>query len=282
MINFFRSAFTWKEHPWKPDPSYKWKGGFVGDAGEVYHVRFNLESRCQVVEDATGNSADFFLGSPCRSEYTIARRNLFQVPSSEYRMVFSRKSSLRVARRPSNESEPGSITSLAEDFQDYSIDIRTYDKTEDLQTLQAIVGATLNNDVMSAFSTYRDRGFTVTVEYPVNLININPEAPQFQVCTGPVLLPDLATWNGEEVERVFLADVAISALDWVEFILRREVEASTEERAWLDQPRGRDRLELVDPNNIPPGYSLARPKPFVFNETWELEATNVLTRALNV
>jgi len=281
MINFFRSAFTWKEHPWKPDPIYKWKGGFVGEAGESYQVRFNLESRCQVVEDATETCAEFFLGSPCRSEYTIAKRNLFQVPSSEYRMVFSRKSSLIASRRPSNESEPRSITSLAEDFQDYTIDIRTYDETEDLATTQAIVDATLNNDVISVFSTYRDRGFTVTVEYPVNLININAETPQFQVCTGPVLLPDVATWNGEEVERVFVADVAISALDWVEFILRREVAAAPEERTWLDQPRGRDRLELVDPNNIPPGYP-TRPKPFVFNETWEMEATNVVKRALNV
>lgn len=121
----------------------------------------------------------------------------------------------------------------------------------------------------------------MTVEYPVNLININAETPQFQVCTGPVLLPDLATWNGEEVERVFVADVAISAMDWVEFILRREVEAAPEERSWLDQPRGRDRLELVDPDNIPPGYPPARPRPLVFNETWEMEATNVIKRALN-
>ena len=211
MINFFRSAFTSKEHPWRPDPTYKWKGGFVGEPGEVYHVRSNLESRCRVVEDATGTSAEFFLGSPCRSEYTIARRNLFQVPSSEYRMVFSRKSCLRIARRPSDESEPIGITSLAEDFQDHSIAIRTYDETEDLTTAQAI-----------------------------------------------------------------------SALDWVEFILRREVEAAPEERSWLDQPRGRDRLELVDPDNIPAGYPAARPKPLVFNETWGMEAANVMKRALNV
>ena len=282
MINFFRSTFTWKGQRWQPDPYYKWTGGFVGDHGEFYHVRFNLESRCQVVEDATGKSVECFLGAPCRSEYTIARRNLFQIPSNEFRMAFSHKSGLTIARRPSDESEPAAATPLAAGYQDHAIDIRSYAETEDLTTARAIVDATLGNDVMSAFSTYRDRGFTVTIEYPVNLININSETPQFQVCTGPVLLPDLATWNGEEVERVFVADVAITAMDWVEFILRREIEAAPEERAWLDQPRGRDRLELIDPDNAPPGYPPLRPKPLVFNETWEMDATNVVTRALNV
>ena len=282
MINFFRSTFTWKGRPWQPDPYYKWRGGFVGEHGEYYHVRFNLVSRCQVVEDATGTSAECFLGAPCRSEYTIARRNLFQIPSGEFRMAFSRQSSLTIATRPSDEAEPASTTPLASGYQDHTIDIRTYAETEDLTTPQAIVDATLDNDVMSAYSAYRDRGFTVTVEYPVNLININPETPQFQVCTGPVLLPDLATWNGEEVARVFVADVAISAMDWVEFILRREIEAAPEERAWLDRPRGRDRLELVDPDNAPPGYPPPRPKPLVFNETWEMEATNLVQRALDL
>ena len=42
MINFPRSTFTWKSHPWHPDPYYKWAGGFVGTPGQVYHVRFSL------------------------------------------------------------------------------------------------------------------------------------------------------------------------------------------------------------------------------------------------
>jgi len=94
-------------------------------------------------------------------------------------------------------------------------------------------------------------------------------------------LPDLATWDGRDVQRVFLAHVALTQFDQVEFILRREVEAAPEEREWLDQPRGRDRLELLDPNNAPPGYPPERPRPTVYNEVWELEATNVVLRTAN-
>jgi len=282
MTNFPRSTFTWKGHPWKPDPYYKWPGGFVGEQGQFYQVRFSLESRCEITEDSSGKSTELFLGAPCCSEYTIARRNLFQIPSGEWRMAFSRKSSPSIATRHSTEEEPVSLSRLSERFQDFRIDIRSYDEVEELTDADRIVNATLNNDVLNASSTYRDeeRGFTVTVEYPVHVMNIHSEEAQFQVCTGPVLLPDLTTWNGEEVVRVFVAHVAISDFDFVEFILRREVEAAPEERVWLDQPRGRDRLELIDPNNEPPGYPPDRAKPLVYNETWELDATNVILRGV--
>ena len=86
----------------------------------------------------------------------------------------------------------------------------------------------------------------------------------------------------EDVRRVFLAQAAISAFDWVEFILQREVEASEADREWLDKPRGRDRLELRDPNNPPPNYPPSRPRPTVYNEVWEFEATNVVLQAENL
>ena len=125
------------------------------------------------------------------------------------------------------------------------------------------------------------RGLDVTVEFPVNLINVNADPPQFQVCTGPILLPDLATWDGADLSRIFVADVAFTRFDRVEFILRREVEAADSEKEWLDRPRGRDRLELIDPANAPEGYPPGRPKPTVFNEVWDLESTNLLLRVEN-
>jgi len=281
MINFPRSTFTWKSHPWTPDPHYKWAGGFVGEPGQVYHVRFNLEARCEIRDEASGRVAELFVGAPCRSEYTIAQRNLFQVPSVEWRMAFSRESRLNIAHRPSWEAEEAPTERLGEAFQDYRIDIRAFSEVSELKDAGQIVQATLANDVLNARSIYRDaqQGLEVAVEYPVNLINLNAADGEFQICTGPVILPDLTTWDGGDVRRVFLAHVAVSQFDHAEFILRREVEAAPEEREWLDRPRGRDRLELIDPNDRPPGYPPPRPGPTVYNEVWELEANNVVMRA---
>ena len=281
MINFSRSSFTWKAHPWKPDPYYKWPGGFVGEHGQVYHVRFTLEARCVLRDSGGAGLAELFLGAPCRSEYTIASENLFQIPSGEWRMPFSRSSIPAIAQRPSTEPEAVSARSLADAYQDYTIDIRSYPASEALEEVDAIVASTFAGDAQNARSVYQDEasGIEVELEYPINVMNLNADDGQYQVCTGPVLLPDLATWDGSDVHRVFVAHAAFSRRDRVEFILRRPVQAAPEERAWLDVPRGRDRLELLDPSNPPLGYPPERAQPLVYNEIWDLAAHNAVLRA---
>ena len=266
MIDFPRSLFTRKSQPWRTHPYYRYQGGFVGMPGQAYHVRFTLEAACTVEHHAAGTTAELFLGAPCRSEYTIASRNLFQVPSGEYRMAFSRTAKLSLATGPSTDAEPVSTEPLGTGYQDHTIDIRALPGASRLTDAAAVVEATLRHDLLNAQSRYVREGFTVTVEYPVNLINLNEEDAEFQVCTGPVLLPDLATWDGQQPARVFLAHAAFSAFDHVEFILRRQVEAAPEERRWLDQPRGRDRFELIDPAVAPPDHPPRRPRPYAFNE----------------
>lgn len=283
MIAFHRSSFHWKSRPWKPDPVYKYTGGFVGVPGQAYQVRFHLEAACTLEDLETGRKTDLYLGAPCRTEYTIARSNLFQVPSDEWRMAFSRSLSIPISRRPSSELAQSGGTPLEEQFQDHDIDIRQYDSEDTLASAREVVQATLDRALMNARITYLepDSNVKVTLEFPVDLININEEDAEFQVCTGPVVLPDLKTWDGSEVHRVFLADAAISSFDHAEFILRREIEAAEREKHWYEAPRGRDRLELNDPENPPADYPPRRPRPLVYNETWEKETENVILKTQN-
>jgi hypothetical protein len=224
------------------------------------------------------------MGAPCRAEYTIAKRNLFQVPSNEFRMAFSREHSLDIANRPSDEVETAKTRNLDAHHTNHKIDIR---KRKDVTTTAdptEIIDMTLANDLMNARSTYKDpeRGLSIAVEYPVNLINVNPVDGEYQVCTGPVIVPDLETWDGKSVTRVFLAHVAFTASDYVEFILRREVDASDSEKASLVQPYGMDRNELHDPANKPDDYPPRRWQANAYSEIWEKEnADNVLMRVAN-
>lgn len=276
MHDFPRSTFTWHSHPWQPDPYYRYPGGFVGTPGQSYHVRFNLEAACTIRDDATDTTTELFLGAPCRIEYTIATRNLFQIPSAEFRMPFSRRYRLALAKEPSSVREEVSVARLDEAFREHKLTLRRHERVRPLTNAADIAAATLDGDLLNAVTTYHDaeRKLSVTLEYPVNLINLNVDDGEFQVCTGPLILPDLATWDGNEVTRVFLAHAAFTAFDHVEFILQREVDAAPDVRAWLDQPRARDRLELLDPDKRPAGYPPPRPRPTVYNETWELPAHN--------
>ncbi len=283
MIDFPRSFFTWQTFPIKPDPYYKYAGGFIGKEGDVRHVRFNLESRCSI-SDGNGKMAELFVGAPCRSEYTIPRREFFQIPSDEFRMAFSRTHQIPIAKRPSGESETAAAQELSSSFRDHRISLREHAHPVELRAPEQVVEATLADALLNARCAYQDlqTNLRVTVEYPVNLINVNREDSTFQVCTGPLILPDLATWNGRTVERVFLAQAAFTAFDYVEFILRREIAPAAEELTWLHRIEGRDRLELHDPGNKPPGYPPSRPSPKVYHEVWALQAEIVLLRAPNL
>jgi len=277
MVNFPRSTFTWKSFPIAADPHYM-RTGFVGTPGQVHHVRFNFEARCEITDSAGEEKWECFLGAPCRTEYTIAERNLFQVPSNEWRIAVSRDSEVSISHQPGDNSTALRNRKFRRSYQNHNMDIRTFESVIELRDSARIVEATLENRLLNGATTYRDdaSGLSVTVEFPVNLINLNETEQRFQICTGPVLLPDLNTWDGREVHRVHVAHVALSQFDHVEFILRHEVLAAPEAREWLDRPVGRDRYELRDPGNPPPGYPPERPKLKAYHDIREMDAENVV------
>ena len=283
MIAFHHSLFHWKAWPNKPDQYFKYAGGFVGKPGQIYQVRFNLEATCIVQDLKTEHITEIFLGAPCRTEYTIANRNLFQIPSDERRMAFSRTMSIPISRRPSNEESPYRSKRLKEQFCSHDIDLRHYQSEQVLTNTQEIVDATLNHHLINARVSYLDpaQDLKVILEFPVNLININDEDPEFQICTGPIVLPDLKTWDGLEIHQCFVADAAISDFNYTEFILRREIEIAEREKSWYEMPRGRDRLSLNDPMKLPPNGLPRKPKPLVYNEIWEWKSENVILKTSN-
>ena len=177
MIDFPRSFFTWKTFPRQDDPYYKYAGGFIGKEGDVRHVRFNLESRCTISDSSGGQMAELFVGAPCRTEYTIPRRGFFQIPGGEFRMAFSRTHRIPIARRPSSESEAGGAQELSATFQEHSICLKENSHPIELHASEQVVEATLANALLNALCTYSDpqSNLRVTVEYPVNLINRQPQ-----------------------------------------------------------------------------------------------------------
>jgi hypothetical protein len=239
----------------------------VGRHGQAYHVRFTLQASCTVEHPDTERPVEIFLGSPCRSEYTIAKRNLFQIPNGEWRMAFSRTHKVDIARSL-DDTDIASAEDLNVAFAGHDIDIRDHVAPEELRDADSITRSTLKNDILNGRSVYKDQesGFRVTLEYPVNVMNLNPANEEWQVCTGPIIVPNMRSLDGSQIGSVYLAHVAISAFDHVELIFRRPVEVSEEAAGWLDQPRGRDRLELLDPESPPSSYPPGRPRPNVYHD----------------
>ena len=276
MIDFARSHFTWDHLPHEPDPEYKYPGGFVGQPGDAYHVRIGYDAVCTISGEQGAPPLEIFLLQPCLAEYTIADRNLFQVPSQEFRVALSRTHGIPIARRPSTEREPTAVDAARRPlcrhgFHDPRSSRRAGRRVTPAKSCaRCVAGRRLNARTAHYEKTL---GLTVTLEYPIRAINIERAKGAFQVDTGPMALPDLATWDGAAVSRVFLAHAAFSAWDRAEFILRREVEPLETEQWWWEV-RGRDRRALRDPSRTPTEPPLPRRPPTLYNETLDVTVHN--------
>ena len=283
MIDFSRSFLTWTHYPFVPDPVYKYPGGLLAAQGDVVGVRLKADARLEVRPDH-GAPFTCYVIAPCRTEYTIVTENHFQIPSGEFRGVYSDSIQIPIAKRPSIEKEHVSRRPISDGFAGFKIDIQHFQKTKPLLTAADVIEATKDAALMNATCMYREQklGLTITVEFPVELINYDEGHGTFQVCTEPLVLPDLTTWDGAGLDRVFLAAVAFGTFDHAEFILRREIEAAERELSWYHEVRGRDRHELHEGATAPSQISLKRPLPLVFNEVWDKKADITIARVSGV
>ena len=252
MIDFARSHFTWDHLPHRPDPFFRYPGGFVGAPGDAYHVRIGYDAVCTIREDQDTPPLEIFLLQPCLAEYTIADRNLFQIPSQEFRVALSHTHGIPIAARPSTECESTAPSPHAGRFAGTHFTAHVVPDAQPARDAAELIRAVRAQRILNARITYRDdaRGLTITLEFPIRTINVEPTKRLFQVDAGPLALPDLETWDGALVSRVFLAHAAFSDWTHTEFILRREVEPLATEHWWWEV-RGRDRRALHDPSRAP-------------------------------
>ena len=274
MIDFDRSYFTWTSQPYVPHPHYVNDGGMVQGAGSVRDVRILYEAKCDITNHSTGHVEELFLLHPCLSEYTIPQRDFFTLPSREFRVIFSRTHAIPIAKLPSNVVE--AVEPRPHKFASTRFTTRAHSRFTRLSSAQEVIEAALMGKPLNVRTTHRDdaRGYTLSLEYPVRTINLNVEEGLFQIDTGPTPLPDMNGWDGTRPKRAFLTFVASSGFDFAEFILRREVEPSEEDKKWLFQLRGKWRWELRAPKNPPPGHPPRPPWPTTYNETLRLNTTN--------
>src|SRR5262249_41983260 len=61
-------------------------------------ARIQLDAILDVINEETGARERFVLVAPCRKEWVYAEDRLFQVPSGEYRGIFSLKEERRIDR----------------------------------------------------------------------------------------------------------------------------------------------------------------------------------------
>lgn len=229
MIDFGNSYMTWIV-PHNPNDK-RVPGHMPWDNS----ARILLDACCTITDTATGVSDDFYLVAPCRTEWMYRDEYLFQIPSGEYREIFSATRRLSLGNRMTVEGPaPRSIPALVEQpvegvpvvtagLRSLTFAVRTFPEVTTLEDDASVVAATQANLPLGARTEIWDdaRGLRATLEYPIKTMNIQAERRRFQVDTGPLIVPDLAAQEEHWMDRFSLAHIIYNTFDRAEFICRR-------------------------------------------------------------
>ncbi len=216
--NFQASFMTWDFPPRKdPRPHARHK---IPNGNKA---RIQLDALIDVINEQTGTRERFVLIAPCRTEWVYAENKLFQIPSGEYRCIFSLKEERSLGRSLTFEGEMPRGQPVTDTFRSLAIDVKTYGRSRELKTAADICAGTAQNVPLVGRTELRDpkRKERYVLEYPIKTMNFRPETPSFQVDTGPLLMPDFNSQAAALIDRLEMAHVAYNRLDRAEFILRR-------------------------------------------------------------
>lgn len=216
--NFQASFMTWDLPPRKdPRPHAR------HNIPNGNKARIQIEAIIDVIAEESGAGERFVLIAPCRTEWVYAEDKLFQIPSGEYRCIFSLKDERNVGRSLTVTGAPSRGHPVKDTFRSLTIDIKPFARARELKTAADICAGTASNLPLVARTELRDakRKERYVLEYPIKTMNYRPETPSFQVDTGPLLVPDFSSTAAAAIDRLEMAHIAYNRLDRAEFILRR-------------------------------------------------------------
>lgn len=186
-------------------------------------ARIQIDANCTISDEAAGTVETYYLSAACRSEHMYLADGLFQMPNYEFCGIFSRDRCLLVRTHWTSDrdwQEPGVNT---ERFARVAIDLRPLAGARQLTSDAEVVAATLANQPLVGTTELHDdaTGCRARLMYPIKTQNVVADPPQFQVDTGPLLVPDFASTVPNPIERFDLAHVVYNRLSQAELIYRR-------------------------------------------------------------
>ena len=214
--DYSRSFMTWNA-PYNPNDHRK-----PGHMPWGNSARIQLDARCELADSKTGDREEFFLITPCRTEWMYRSDTLFQRPNYEYCGVWSRSEFVGLGGAQHRKQGSGVPQYIKDNFTDFRLTTKTFPSTKLLEDDEEIIEATLNDVLLVGRTEIWDdaQGVSAVIEYPIKTMNIHPEWKRFQVDTGPLLFPDLSRTVERRIQCFSIAFVCYNTFDLAEFILR--------------------------------------------------------------
>ena len=195
-------------------------------------ARIQLDAMIDVIDDSGGGSERFILIQPCRTERVYKEDRLFQIPSGEYRVIYSLDQFRSVGKRMTYRGGTAAGAPVKDKFRSLAIDVVTFPKTRVLRTPAEVNEATGANHPLVGRTEFKDPKLPLryVVEYPIKTMNIMPKDNSYQIDTGPLLVPDFDLEAEMVIDRLEMAHVAFNHKhpELAEFILRQPTPVTDE------------------------------------------------------
>ena len=215
--NFQASFMTWDY----PPPAYTEKH----DIPYGNMARIQLDAMIDVIDDSSGGSERFVLIQPCRTERVYKEDRLFQIPSAEYRVIYSLERQRSVGKGMTYRGRRPVGRLVKDSYRSLVIDVVTFSNTRVLRTPAEVNEATGENHPLVGRTEIKDPQdpLRYVIEYPIKTMNFMPTDNSYQIDTGPLLVPDFDLDQASAIDRLEMAHVAFNhkAPDLAEFILRQ-------------------------------------------------------------
>jgi hypothetical protein len=172
---------------------------------------------------ADGGPETFYLIAPCRSEKMyVPDAPLFQMPNYEFSGIFTADKCSILRTHWTSDRESLDVYTSTDRFHHVNIDL-TPMMAERFENDTAAVDATLANRRLVARTILRDEatGTIATLEYPIKTMNVRQNPDNYQVDTGPLIIPRFDLLDQEPIIRFDVAHVVYWTSDYAEFVLRR-------------------------------------------------------------
>ncbi len=198
----------------------------------VNNARCPLEARCRIRFAQSGKAVEYVVSAACKAEQVNVTKGIWHQPNADMCMVASDEHFMVVKSwdrtnkgvklyPPSLGDQPErQVGRIADAFDHLRVDL-CLSQGRVLETTDEIVTAILANRRLVGQTDFTTSdGSTVSMEYPIKVVNASEVDGFYQTDTGPILWPDAAGgWSENPISTFRLAFIAHNAPDWAELIV---------------------------------------------------------------
>lgn len=193
---------------------------FINTKAKWNSPRFWVESRLRITDPAAKTTREYFQCGLCKSEYTFPARGMFHPDNYDFLPVFSQVDCVVFRRHLTERGKYLEVKPIAQAWEGTEPAVRHF-RGRMLRNVEEISKAMAAGKQIVGQTEIRDEksGRVAVIEFPVKTINWQRDTGDWQVDTGPVLLPDLTVPADQWSSKLRLAFVAFNAPDWAEFLI---------------------------------------------------------------